>query len=325
MVMPSASLTLTDKVLIQMASGFLFLLSFFWYEHERIRSIGISYFPLAFCLFCKYARPFASAETRQRLFQERKEDKLKASTNEFYYEDPLDDPDFETKCLVWSVAQLVCVGSGVLNLYPHVIVKGALVFHILMTVQDSIETRPMVLHQEELKRKRKEKLQLESALFWKFLLPYVLWKLLGYQAVVDKATDRKQKQKGQKDKDSTADNPKQGIQPEKLIRKVRITKNVVSGKRETAVEDLIWGGLQIAYVVLDWTEKQAIGTAFMVYLCTLLEDVLLVAVESQQGGADGDDDDPAAKKKKKPKKINWFKLSWILLCLYLNANWFLVS
>ena len=139
------------------------------------------------------------------------------------------------------------------------------------------------------------------------------------------AEQQDQQQTQQKDKDSTDDNPKQGIQPEKLIRKVRITKNVVSGKRETAVEDLVWGGLQIAYVVLDWTEKQAIGTAFMVYLCTLLEDVLLVAVESQQGGDDDDDDDPAAKKKKKPKKINWFKLSWILLCLYLNAKWFLVS
>jgi hypothetical protein len=77
MVMPSASLTLGDKILIQMASGYLFVVSAFWYGHERIRSVGICYFPLAFALFCKYARPFASAETRARLRKDREEHEVR--------------------------------------------------------------------------------------------------------------------------------------------------------------------------------------------------------------------------------------------------------
>mgnify|MGYP006888699949 CR=1 FL=1 len=75
MVMPSASLTLGDKILIQMVSGLLFFVSAVWCGHQRIRSIGIANFPLGFALFCKFARPFAAAEIREQLFRERKEEK----------------------------------------------------------------------------------------------------------------------------------------------------------------------------------------------------------------------------------------------------------
>jgi hypothetical protein len=227
--------------------------------------------------------------------------------------------------LVWSAARLLCVASGVFDVYPAILIKAALVFHVLMTVQDSIETRPMVLHREELRRRRDEKLGLESALFWKFLLPRPIWRLLGYEAVVEKATHpAKQPPKPVPNTDDDKPKPKKTKQ-EKLLKKVRITKNLVSGTRETAVEDLIWGALQIAYVVLDLTEKQAIGTAFLVYLCTLLEDVLssvvvvptaATATANASGGGGGGDTPPK-------KKIRWIRISWILLCLYLNGTWFL--
>ncbi len=317
MVMPSASLTLGDKILIQMVSGLLFFVSAVWCGHQRIRSIGIANFPLGFALFCKFARPFAAAEIREQLFRERKEEKKrlaieKAKDEEFiaFYENPLDDPSFATKCLVWSMVQLGCVISGLFNWYPSIVIKGALVFHILMTVQDSIETRPMIQQEKELKRQRQDQLQLESAVFWKFFLPKPVWRWMGFEAIVAKATGS-----SSIDADPAAKKKK----PPKLIRKVQKTKKIARGKRETAAEDLIWGALQIAYVILDLTSKQAIGTAILVYLCTLLEDILVVAMD-----ANSNDNESHSKNTKdwNNNKIDWFKISWILVCLYLNVKWF---
>mmetsp|Transcript_13467 Transcript_13467/g.31119 ORF Transcript_13467/g.31119 Transcript_13467/m.31119 type:complete len:364 (-) Transcript_13467:203-1294(-) len=186
MPMPSASLTLGDKVLIRIVSGTFFAVSSFWCGHERIRSVGIACFPLGFALFSKCTRPFASPETRAKLAEEHREretNKKKNSQQIDFFEDPLDDPSFSQKSLVWSVIQIVCAVSGLFDWYPSVVVKSALVFHILLTVQDSIETRP-----EELQRKRNEKLRLESALFWKFFLPAFFWKWMGYKTIVDAAT-----------------------------------------------------------------------------------------------------------------------------------------
>mmetsp|Transcript_26040 Transcript_26040/g.53519 ORF Transcript_26040/g.53519 Transcript_26040/m.53519 type:complete len:318 (-) Transcript_26040:1351-2304(-) len=316
MPMPSASLTLGDKVLIRIVSGTFFAVSSFWCGHERIRSVGIACFPLGFALFCKCTRPFASPETRAKLAEEHREretNKKKNSQQIDFFEDPLDDPSFSQKSLVWSVIQIVCAVSGLFDWYPSVVVKSALVFHILLTVQDSIETRPMALRREELRRKRNEKLRLESALFWKFFLPAFFWKWMGYKTIVDAATKSSASSKNgsssSKNNDPNDSPPKM---QEKLLEKVKVTKNVATGQRETAVEDLIWGAVQIAHVVFDLTHKQAIGTAFLVYLCTLLEDVLLsTAVSIERNN------------KNERKKINWFNVSWILLCLYLNARWFL--
>ena len=147
MVIPSVPLTLGDKILMQLACGVLFFISSVWCGHEHIRSIGICNFPLGYALFCKFARPFASAEERALLFQERKAETerlaLEQKKNPDYlafYEDPLDNPSFATECLIWSMAQLVCVVSGIVNWYSSIVIKGTLVFHILITVQDSIET-----------------------------------------------------------------------------------------------------------------------------------------------------------------------------------------
>jgi len=306
MPMPSASLTLHEIV-----SFTFFVFSSSCCGHERIRSIGIACFPLGFALFCKCTRPFASPETRAKLAEEHREretNKKKNSQQIDFFEDPLDDPSFSQKSLVWSVIQIVCAASGFFDWYPSVVVKSAFVFHILLTVQDSIETRP-----EELQRKRNEKLRLESALFWKFFLPAFFWKWMGYKTIVDAATKSSASSKNgsssSKNNDPNDSPPKM---QEKLLEKVKVTKNVATGQRETAVEDLIWGAVQIAYVVFDLTHKQAIGTAFLVYLCTLLEDVLLsTAVSIERNN------------KNERKKINWFNVSWILLCLYLNARWFL--
>jgi len=302
MPMPSASLTLHEIV-----SFTFFVFSSSCCGHERIRSIGIACFPLGFARFCKCARPFASRKTRARLAEEHRERETKnnnSNSNQqieavFFFEDPLDDPSFCQKSLVWSVIQIVCAASGFFDWYPSVVVKSAFVFHILLTVQDSIETRP-----EELQRKRNEKLRLESALFWKFFLPAFFWKWMGYKAIVDAATSKN---------NSNSKNNNQKDSPPMTHEKLeKVTKNVAIGQRETAVENLIWGVLIISYVVFDLTHKQAIGTAFLVYLCTLLEDVLLsTAVSIERNN------------KNERKKINWFNVSWILLCLYLNARWFL--
>ena len=323
MPMPSTSLTFGDKFLIQIVSAILFLISNLWYGHKRIRSIGISNFPLSFALFCKCARPFASNEKRSKLLEERKKHDTKSDDGEDSDPldiDPLDDPAFIRNCLLWSIMQFLCVTSGIFNWYPDVIIKGAVVFHILLTVQDSIKTRPIKLHEEELRLKRKQKLQLESAQFWKFFLPKAIWKLLGFEKVVKEATAAPPNSiLASSDKNNDGDDNNDLKKKEELIKKVHTAKNVVRGKRETAVDDLIWGAIQIAYVAFDVTHKQAIGTAFMVYLCTLLEDVLVI---SNSSSTDDSGDDGKGSQQKTKKKINWFKISWIVICVYFTGRWF---
>eukprot|EP00536_Pseudo-nitzschia_multiseries_P013931 jgi/Psemu1/310386/fgenesh1_kg.633_\ len=107
--------------------------------------------------------------------------------------------------------------------------------------------------------------------------------------------------------DSDDPKTKQEKTKEELIEKVHVAKNIVSGTRETAVDDLIWGAIEIAYVVFDLTHKQALASAFIVYLCTLLEDVLVISNDDAQ--------------KPNKKKIKWFKILWISVCLYFTGKW----
>lgn len=302
MPMPSESLTTSDRILIQILSGILFVFSGFWCD--RARSVGIANFPMGFALFCKHARPFASNETRAKVFEERKNYNPKASVEANDRIDPLEDPSFAKLCLVWSMAQLLCVVSGIFDWYPDIIVKGTVIFRILLSVQDSVQTRPIKEQQEEMRQKRKQKQQLESAQFWRFILPRFLWKWLGFEKAVARATGTitpKTSERHETEKDNKKSD---------LAQKVHTTKQVIQGRRETAVDDLIWGAIEIAYVAFDVTHKQAIGTAFMVYLCTLLENVLTTSPYSRSGNVP-----------EKKQKIQWFKLVWISLCVYFTGRW----
>jgi DNA uptake protein ComE-like DNA-binding protein len=316
MAMPSTSLTWSDKILIQIISVLMFMVSNVWYGHRRIRSIGISNFPLSFALFCKYSKPFARIQSLDK----RKKYDLKT-------DDDVDDLIFVRTCLLWSIMQFICVISGLFDWYCDVIIKGSIIFHIMLTVSDSIRQRPILQMEEELKKRRKQKLQLESAYFWKFLLPKPIFILFGYQKVMnDHATNSKplplpmpMKSTVTDDDDTVHLNKLNEKQKEELQKKLKIAKNVVKGKRETATEDLIWGVIQIAYVGFDVTHKQAIGTAFICYLCTLLEDYALIILSSN---SDSDSNSNDNKTKKKNKKINWFKLVWILICVYITGKLF---
>jgi len=330
MAMPSTSLTWGDKLIINLFSGILFLISCLWYRHKRIRSIGICNLPLSIALFCKFARPFASSETRRKSVAERKKhDDLNRMTadkidNSVYhdYEDPLDDPIFVRNCLLWSLMQLVCVLSGIFDWYCDILIKGAVIFHIGLTVSDSITQRPILQREEEVRLIRQQKLKLESALFWKCFLPPPIWKakVLGFKKVVDDATTGTKKptatttstlvtsseQSGESNNDGGNHNQKQ--KEEELRKSLQKTKNLLQGKRITATDDLIWGAIQIAYVGFEVDHKQALGTAFMCYLCTLLEEAL--------GFGDVEDE--------KKKKIKKFKLLWIIFCVYVTGKLFFI-
>jgi len=320
--MPSASLTFGDKFFIRILSGIMFAISSIWHGHRQIRSAGISSFPLGFVLFCKYARPFASKKTRRKKLEERKKyHKEQTAKPDDAPGDPLEDAALTRNCLLWSTVQLLCVVSGVFDWYPDVIIKGAIVLYILLTVYDSIETRPEMLRKEEMRRKQKEKLQLESAQFWRFLMPKTLWRWLGFENIVRKATTpeplktsnataTKTGNDKKIDGDSNDDDDlkkKQQQNKKELLEKVHIAKKVFRDTRETAVDDLIWGAIQIAYVVFDLTHKQAIGAAFMVYLCTLLEDVLVISTSEDE---------------QQKKKTSWFKILWVSSCLCVSGKCF---
>ena len=104
--------------------------------HTRIRSIGISNFPLSFVLFCNYSKPFTGRRRRRRIpsFEQRKKDDLQTNDDNDNDDDDDDDNDpiFVRNCLLWSIMQFICVLSGVFDwYYCDVIIKGSIIYFIL--------------------------------------------------------------------------------------------------------------------------------------------------------------------------------------------------
>ena len=125
--------------------------------------------------------------------------------------------------------------------------------------------------EEELKKCRTQKLQLESASFWKFFLPTPIYILVGYQKIIDDHNNITTNSSSPSpplipmpikstivtdDDDDTVVyhlNKLNETQQEELHQKLKVTKNVVTGKRETANRgfDLGCVSYKIAYVGFD--------------------------------------------------------------------------
>lgn len=76
--------------------------------------------------------------------------------------------------------------------------------------------------------------------------------------------------------DSTADSKKQTQESkyDESRRKKTLVKAqaLLAGKRESSMDDIIWGIFQISLVIFDLTRWQAMGRAWMVYLLHVLEE-----------------------------------------------------
>ncbi|KAG7345859.1 hypothetical protein IV203_038806 [Nitzschia inconspicua] len=77
---------------------------------------------------------------------------------------------------------------------------------------------------------------------------------------------------------------------EEIRQHVQKAKLVVQGHRESNMDDIIWGFLQIAFIYNDWTHWQTCVVAWLVFLLTVLEEAVL---------------DPSLSSKQKWRKAVW--------------------
>jgi hypothetical protein len=87
-------------------------------------------------------------------------------------------------------------------------------------------------------------------------------------------------QKSPKESTSTSDissSQDETTKETKVRRKKTVTKAkaLLAGKRESSMDDIIWGVFQIAFVIYDMGRWKAIGHAWMVFLLHVLEETYL--------------------------------------------------
>ena len=142
--------------------------------------------------------------------------------------------------------------------------------------------------EEELKQRRTQKLQLESASFWKFFLPTPIYTLVGYQKIIDDhntTTTNKSKPLPlipipmnkptvvTDDDDDTVVYHLRKLnetQQEELHQKLKVTKNVVKGKRENSHRGFDLGvSYKLPTVGFDMSHRNKSHRSYCLYLLFL--------------------------------------------------------
>lgn len=77
--------------------------------------------------------------------------------------------------------------------------------------------------------------------------------------------------KAQQEGDKPADEDKNLTKTQQTLKKA---KSILSGKRDSAIDDIIWGVLQVSFVFFNQSNLQAIGHAWMVFLLTILDEAV---------------------------------------------------
>lgn len=230
----------------------------------KIRAIGISKLPLAF----------------RTLFGRNTITRRKASSPE--------DVSVDSQLLLyrlWEYLQIACVPSGLFNIYSSIIVKATAMLNIILVVQESIHFR---LKEKQLRSSEeadtsntKEEGTQERPKGW------LRWfrrgsiqeeaKLCERSVVASEAASSSSKsstsENGGVDAGGSIDGNKKI--PVDLKKHVRQAKQVVQGHRESVIDDVAWGSLQLAFIYKDMTQWQALYMAWMVVLLQILEEAIL--------------------------------------------------
>ena len=146
--------------------------------------------------------------------------------------------------------QLAAVISGISNCWP-LIIQMNVVVDVIWAVKESIEARKLSL--EEAKRQALLERQNETTLqeWWKHM-----WKRLI----------RRLRRIEQKPEEDNFDDKYWQLEKAKAL---------LSGKRESAADDILWGCFQVSLVFFDVGRWKAIGHAWMLFLIHVMEEALL--------------------------------------------------
>ena len=228
---------------------------------SRLRSVGISNLPVAF------------QQWRQTLSSKRRPD------------GSLDVVSC-AKELFQTLYHSLVVVSGVWNIYPLVIQWHA-VWNIILAVKESIDQRNLEKLLEAEKKKKNDDANDEtttttdkSARSRRTSMTQIMkgWLLLDNnndnhveKKAVEKNADQGNKALITKSSNSIRSQKSQD-QAQKAAQKA---KQLLAGKgRDSATDDICWGIMQICFVWLNSTTLQAVGTAWMIFLLTVMEEAV---------------------------------------------------
>lgn len=285
----------------------------------KIRSIGVSNLPVAIRLLIGKGNSrsikFTSTTTKSKVTDHsnsKNDDKDDKSNSPPYQPDPLPEVmSWDELChKVWACLQASSVISGLLNIYPHVIIKWNAMFHIVLIVKESMEHRFATQTEQERIAKEQEEKRQRILDFWHRWLPNFLYEWIFMRK--EKQNEKKLKDEDEGATTTTSKNttttfvssstseqsssvaglrqrntttPTASTKPsssynslpsnEEIRQHVSKAKRVVQGHRESVLDDMIWGGLQIVFIYNEWTNWQTFVIAWLAFLLTILEEAIL--------------------------------------------------
>jgi hypothetical protein len=146
-----------------------------------------------------------------------------------------------------GICQSAVVVSGLFNKWPSIIQINA-IWNIVNAVKESIDARKEEQKQQHDKRKHKGEKSSVSGTIKNFFF-----------------SSEKQPEEEEEKKMSAEEAAQQGVKK---------AKSILTNKRDSATDDIIWGVLQISFVFFNQTYLQAVGHAWMIFLLTILEEVV---------------------------------------------------
>ncbi|KAL3925323.1 MAG: hypothetical protein SGILL_000480 [Bacillariaceae sp.] len=193
-----------------------------------------------------------------------------------------------------AILKIAAVVSGIINVFPQTIIKWSVIWNIVVMVEESIYDRKhQDFQREEAERQQMlAQLEFENTPWGKIVkwfrerLQWLRMKLLGN---IDKKT--KEDPKTLRASDSSFSSL-----DEKAREHVRHAKQLLkTGKRESVTDDMLWGLFQILFVFVfssdggtssalfnylhysatNMTKWQGVGTAWMIFLLTVIEEAVL--------------------------------------------------
>lgn len=75
--------------------------------------------------------------------------------------------------------------------------------------------------------------------------------------------------------DTTSKSTEKDVEKSKRKKTLKKAQSLLAGKRESAMDDMIWGIFQISMIFYDMSWWQSVGRAWMVFLCHVLEETAL--------------------------------------------------
>ena len=198
-----------------------------------------------------------------------------------------------------AILKIAAVVSGIINVFPREIIKWSVIWNVVVVVEESIYDRKHEdFQREEVERQQMlAQLEFEKTTWGKIVkwfrerLNWLRFKLLG-----DMRGSKGKKAKAKATTDHLKSSNSSSTSLDSAREHVKHAKRLLkTGKRESVTDDILWGLFQISlvfvfssdggtdsallnhlhYSATNISKWQALGTAWMIFLLTVIEEAAL--------------------------------------------------